>query len=485
MITESAKGAHPAMKLRIILLLTAFLLGSFFLCAQSQLPDTAAGHQLSGWLAAFNSGDKATLLLFLQKNEPSDAAEIDREMNFRERTGGFNLKKAGECSATKCSAILQERNSEQFGRIEVEVDEAEPHIIKSIELRAIPTPAEFAPARMCQAEALKAFRGYLEKVSGEERFSGAVLVAKEGKAIFTAAYGMEDRDKKIANTMNTRFRIGSMNKMFTATAVMQLEQAGKIGLNDTLGKYLPDYPNKNLASKVTIHQLLTHTGGTGDFFGPEFDKHRLELKTLEDYVKLYGQRDVKFEPGSKWEYSNYGFLLLGVVIEKVSGQNYYDYVREHIFKPAGMNSTDSMPEDVPVSNRSVGYTRMDDPKQLHSNVDTLPYRGTSAGGGYSTVEDLLAFANALNNHTLLDAKHVELLTTGKVQTPMGTKYAYGFGEEISPDGVRCFGHSGGAPGMNGDLKICGSGYVVAVLSNFDPPGASQAADFIAARLPKN
>jgi D-alanyl-D-alanine carboxypeptidase len=467
-------------------LAAVILLVSSCLSAQVQLADTPAAHQLSGWLAAFNSGDKATVLEFLQKNYPVRVKEIDGEMRFHEQTGGFNLKKAEECAATKCAAILEERNSEQFARIEVEVDPAEPHVIKAVELRAIPRPAEFPISRMTEAEALKVFRAYLDQTAAADRFAGAVLVAKSGKPIFTAVYGMADRDKKIPNKLDTKFRIGSMNKMFTATAVLQLVQAGKINLDDPLGKYLPDYPNKDVASKVTIHHLLTHTGGTGDFFGPEFDKHRLELRTLQDYVKLYGDRGLAFEPGSRWEYSNYGFLLLGLVVEKASGQDYYDYVREHIFKPAGMNSTDSLAEDQAVPDRSVGYTKMNDAGELRPNVDTLPYRGTSAGGGYSTVEDLLAFANGLESHKLLDAKHVELLTTGKVETPRGPKYAYGFGDDISADGVRCFGHGGGAPGMNGELKICPqSGHVIAVLTNLDPPAASHAADFIAARLPKN
>jgi CubicO group peptidase (beta-lactamase class C family) len=236
---------------------------------------------------------------------------------------------------------------------------------------------------------------------------------KDGKPIFTEAYGLADRERKIPNTMKTRFRIGSMNKMFTAVAILQLVQAGKLGLNDPLGKYLTDYPNKDLASKVTISELLSHTGGTGDFFGPEFDKHRLELKTHEDYVKLYGSRPVRFEPGSRFEYSNYGFLLLGNVIEKVSGRSYYDYVQEHIYKPAGMTSTGSEPEGQAVSDLSVGYTKMGTDK-WHPNTDFLPYRGTSAGGGYTTVGDLLAFANALRANKLLNPYYTELLTTGKV-----------------------------------------------------------------------
>ena len=163
-----------------------------------------------------------------------------------------------------------------------------------------------------------------------------MLLAKDGKPIFTGAYGMADREKKIPNTLNTKFRIGSMNKMFTAVSILQLVEAGKISLSDPVGKYLADYPNKDIATKVTIQQLLTHTGGTGDFFGPQFDAHRLELKTLQDYLKLYGERAPEFEPGSRWEYSNYRFLMLGVIVERVSGKSYYDYVSENIYKPAGM-----------------------------------------------------------------------------------------------------------------------------------------------------
>ena len=233
---------------------------------------------------------------------------------------------------------------------------------------------------------------------------------------------------------------------------------------------------------MTVEQLLTHTGGTGDIFGPEFDKNRLELKTLQDYVKLYGNRALEFEPGSRWQYSNYGFVLLGVLIEKVSGQSYYDYVQQHIFKPAGMTATASEPEGQTVADRSVGYTRFSGPA-LRPNNETLPYRGTSAGGGYSTVEDLFKFATALQSNKLLNAQYTEMLTIGKIDTPNGSKYAFGF-MDATVGGTRCFGHGGGAPGMNGELKICpGSGYVIAVLANMDPPAATRAADFITNRLP--
>ena len=153
--------------------------------------------------------------------------------------------------------------------------------------------------RMTEADALKALSARADKLAGEDEFSGAVLVAKDDRVLFSHAYGLADRNRRIPNTIRTRFRIGSMNKMFTAVAILQLVEAGKVKLTAPLGTYLPDYPNRDVATKVTIHQLLTHTGGTGDIFGPDFDAHRNELRTLADYVKLYGKRGPEFEPGSQ------------------------------------------------------------------------------------------------------------------------------------------------------------------------------------------
>lgn len=451
---------------------------------QSRLPDTPAGRQCAAWLENFNRGDREAFRAFLEKNYPSAVERLDRSMDFRQRTGGFDFRKLEGSTPTKVVVLVQEHDSDQFARMTVEVEEAEPHRITTVELLAIPRPPEdpeFALPHLSQSELVAAARKEIDKQVADDRFSGAVLVVKDGKPVLSEAYGLADREHKIPNTLKTRFRIGSMNKMFTAVSTLQLVEAGKLGLQDPIGKYLNDYPNKNVASKVTIHHLLTHTGGTGDIFGPEFDAHRLELGTFGDYIKLYGQRDLRFEPGSKWEYSNYGFILLGAIIEKVSGQSYYDYVHDHIYAPAGMTSTGSEPEDQAVPDRSIGYMR--GPQGLTPNTDTLPYRGTSAGGGYSTVEDLVRFATALDQNKLLDAHYTELLTTGKPGTP-DNSYAYGF-DDRKVNGTRCFGHGGGAPGMNGDLKICPSaGYIVAVLANMDPPAATRISDLIGNRLPE-
>jgi CubicO group peptidase (beta-lactamase class C family) len=449
------------------------------------LPDTPAGRQLAAWLDVFNRGDRAAYHDFLEKHYPSGVQRADGAMAFRDMTGGFDLRKLEASTPDTQSALVQERSSDQFARLTVEVESAEPHNIVGIAFMAVPRPPEFPLPHLSASELIATVRTKLEQEAAAGRFAGAVLIARNDKPVLAAAYGLSDRERKTPNELKTRFRIGSMNKMFTATAILQLVQAGKLGLDDPLGKYLTDYPNTDVATKVTIYHLLTHTGGTGDIFGPEFQAHRLELRTLDDYVKLYGSRPLRFEPGSKWEYSNYGFILLGAVIEKTSGQSYYDYVRDHVFKPAGMTATGSEPEDQTVGNRSVGYTRMGAGEE-HPNTETLPYRGTSAGGGYSTVEDLLKFANALEGHTLLDPRYTEMLTTGKVDTPGGggARYAFGF-QDDTINGIRCFGHGGGAPGMNGELEICpGAGYVVAVLANMDPPAASRISQFITNRLPE-
>jgi CubicO group peptidase (beta-lactamase class C family) len=356
-----------------------------------------------------------------------------------------------------------------------------------IELPHTKAPARalnLALHRMTEAEALEALSARADRLAGEDELSGAALVAKDDRVLFSHAFGLADRHRRIPNTLRTRFRIGSMNKMFTAVAILQLVEAGKVKFTAPLGTYLPDYPNRQVATKVTIHQLLTHTAGTGDIFGPDFDAHRHQLRTLADYVRLYGKRSLEFEPGSRWEYSNYGFILLGVVIERVTGQSYYDYVQRHIYAPAGMTRSGSLPENQAVPDRSIGYTKPPGTTAWLPNTDTLPYRGTSAGGGYSTVEDLARFAHALLSHKLLSPHSTELLITGKVKAGPGTRYAYGFEDARDTHGGGWVGHGGGAPGMNGDLKIYPkTGYVVAVLTNLDPPAAQRITDYLDARLP--
>jgi len=292
------------------------------------------------------------------------------------------------------------------------------------------------------------------------------------------AYGLADKSKNAPNNAETKFNLGSMNKMFTAVAIAQLVEQGKLSFDDKVGKLLPDYPNKDVANKVTVHQLLTHTAGLGSYWNAKFDARRTQIKTVADYLSLFADEPLLFEPGARFEYSNSGFIVLGAIIEKVSGQSYYDYVREHIYKPAGMTSTDDyqMTDDTP--NLAMGYTNLgpdDKPASgpRRPNTDTRPNRGGPAGGGYSTVGDLLRFATALLDHKLLSARSTDLVTTGKITMGMG-KYGYGFGE-AQINGYRMIGHNGGAPGIGSDLMIFPElGTVGVVMTNYDPPLMMQA-----------
>ena len=452
--------------------------------AEENRPAEPSVSQFCAWLDVFNSGDRERYAEFLAGSFPARLTGLDKEMAFRERTGGFDLRKLERVSATQASGLVQERASDQFARFELTVAANEPHVILSLEGTAIPRPAEFPIARLTEGEAIAGVRAMLREDAAADRFSGAVLVAKNSQALFSRAYGLADREQGIPNTLQTRFRIGSMNKMFTAVATLQLAEAGRVELTAPLGAYLTSYPSRDAAATVTIHHLLTHTGGTGDIFGPEFKTHRQELRRLEDYVQLYGDRELEFEPGSRWKYSNYGFILLGAVIEKVTGQAYYDYVNAHIYQPANMTATGSQPEHEAVPDLSAGYTKQPGTTTWAPNTGTLPWRGTSAGGGYSTTGDLARFAQALLGHQLLGPDSTQLLITGKVDIAPGARYAYGFADLRDTEGNGSVGHDGGAQGMNGALWICPkSGYVVVALANIDPPPAQRIAAWLDARLP--
>jgi D-alanyl-D-alanine carboxypeptidase len=401
---------------------------------------------------------------------------MEDRLAFQDSTGGFTLLRVEKSEPLSLVVLLRENVSDTVARLETQVSADDPPKLLVATIEPVPRPADLAIPRLTEAGALAALSARAEEMANKDRFSGAVLVARHGKVLLQKAWGRANRETGALNTLDTQFRLGSMNKMFTSIGILQLVEAGKIALDDPIGKYLTDYPNRDVASKVTVRHLLTHTGGTGDIFGPDFEKNRLALRELADYLKLYGSRGLDGEPGQRFRYSNYGFILLGALIEKVTGMSYYDYVRDKIFLPAGMTSTASLPETDSVPQRAVGYLRRN--AQWVPNTDTLPWRGTSAGGGYSTVGDLLRFAQALESGKLISR---ELFA--EAITPRQGDYGYGFG--IRGEGAqRSYGHSGGAPGINGDLRIFPElGYVVISLGNLDPPAASRLADFFTARMP--
>jgi CubicO group peptidase (beta-lactamase class C family) len=341
-------------------------------------------------------------------------------------------------------------------------------------LPATQTTTTNATTATGEAARLKELESLLDKATAADAFSGAVLVARNGVPVFKKAYGMANREQRVANRTDTKFNLGSMNKMFTSVAIAQLAERGKLSFDDTIARHLPGYPNKEVAAKVTIHHLLTHTSGLGNYMSAEWLEKRAEIKTPADLLPYFAQAPLKFAPGASWQYSNAGFVVLGLIVEKLSGQSYYDYVRSHVFKPAGMSDTDSYESAREVANMAVGYTHMGEDGRgrpsnpLRPNTSWLPFRGSPAGGGYSTLDDMLRFDRALRTHKLLSAKFTELITTGKVDAPFD-KYAYGFGDH-RVNGKRYVGHNGGAPGIAAQFQsYTDTGYTLVVLANYDPP----------------
>jgi CubicO group peptidase (beta-lactamase class C family) len=256
--------------------------------------------------------------------------------------------------------------------------------------------------------------------------------------------------------------------MFTAVSVMQLVEAGKLSLDDTLGKFLPAGAMKpDVLSKVRVKHLLSHTSGLGSYFTDEWDRQsRARYRTVDDWMALIKDDSLQFEPGTRWSYSNTGMLLLGKVIEKASGQDYFAYVREHVAKPAGMTSSDAYELDRVNRNLAVGYEREGEDANgpiYRNNIFEHVIRGGPAGGGYSTVGDLTRFAEALKAGKLVSQASVGMLTTPK---PELNSPNYGFGFVID-EGGRVVGHSGGFNGINSQLDIyVGEDYTLAVMSNY-------------------
>ena len=300
----------------------------------------------------------------------------------------------------------------------------------------------------------------LDQLAAEDRFSGVVLVARNGRPLFQRAYGMANREARIANRIDTRFNVGSMTKMFTAVAIAQLAERGKLSFDDPVGKHLPDFPHD-----VTIHQLLTHTSGLGDYHNDAFYARLNSFRELRDLVPLFASDPLSFEPGKGWDYSNAAFIVLGLIIEKVSGESYFDYVTRYIFVPAGMRATVFETND-----RARGYMTVDEKRV--ENASHQPSHGSSAGGTYSTAGDLLRFVIALNDGTLLSKPYTQRVMSAKVKVPPGwPMHEYGYGFQMSTvDGVGIVGHGGAGPGIGAKLETYPDlGYTVIILSNYDLP----------------
>jgi CubicO group peptidase (beta-lactamase class C family) len=442
-----------------------------------KLPATAAGERVAAYIKAFNSGDEQAMRSFITSNVSEAALKrrsvderlaVYREM--RGNMGTIELVKVLEVTPSTITGIFRTRSGGS-SKIGFAFETEPPQKLLGLRVedvespedaKSVAPPAATTQAKMSEAEFLTTLEKYLiEKVKADE-FSGAVLVAKTGKPIFQKAYGLASKEHNVANRVDTKFNLGSINKLFTQVAVAQLADQGKLSLDDHLSKFIPDYPNREAANKITIRHLLTMSSGVGDIFSRQFDDTpKDKLRKLHDFLPLFASEPLAFEPGTQQRYSNGGYVLLGLIIEKVSGQSYYDYVRENIFKVAGMENTESFEADTIVPNLANGYTREGSSnRSWKNNIYSRPARGSSAGGGYSTADDMLKFTIAVAN--------------GKLRVPdyRGAGADSPASSPNNSNGPAPFGFAGGAPGINAIVLFNpASGFTTVVLSNYDEPSA--------------
>ena len=458
-------------------------LAALTLAADSiQLSTGPAGQRVADYFKAFNSGDDQIMLNCFRTNVAPDALQRrtaeERLQTYHDMHSRFQSLELRRVLSTVDTAIttLAQAKSGDWLRITFMFDTTAAHMLTALRIEDSEPPADNQlQTPLTLAQAITEIEKCIDSLVAADQFSGVVLLARNGKPYFNKAYGAASREYNLPNRIDTKFNLGSINKVFSQAAICQLVDQGRLSFDDLLGKWLPDYSNKDARDKVTIRHLLSMSSGIGDFFGEKFEATPKDrIRNISDFLRLFEDQALQFEPGSRQQYSNGGYIVLGAIIEKVSGQSYYDYVRDHIFAPAGMANTDSYESDVPTSNLAQGYTTERSgagvPEGTRvNNIYTRPARGSSAGGGYSTADDLLKFALALQDHKLL--------------SPTGTRWIvdrdYKGGSGLSaPNSPRenqgGMGIAGGAPGINSALAFdFSTGFISVVMSNYDPPAAER------------
>jgi D-alanyl-D-alanine carboxypeptidase len=437
-----------------------------------KFPQTPQGQCVAAYFTAFNNPDESAMAVFLKNNFIAEALQratveerLARFRGFKKQARSLKLEKLLSVASDTASYLVRDGQGEMLEfTFQFEKDQG----ARLAAIMAAPidpeSAAELSGPPLSREETLARVRAVLDERSRADQFSGVVLLAQGDQVVLREARGLASREYAVPNGTDTRFNLGSINKLFTRTAIGQLAEKGALSLDDTIGKFLPDYPNREAAAKVTVRQLLDMTSGIGDFFGEKYrDTPKDRIRTLEDYLVLFASEPLLFGPGSQRRYSNGGYIILGLIVEKASGQSYFAYVHDHIYIPAGMTATGHCEADVPVENVASGYTRDWDGAEharepRHNNMYTRPARGSSAGGGYATAMDLFRFAVALR--------------AGKLLGPLGREWFAG------PQA-----YAGGAPGINAELDMDPvPGWTVVVMGNYDPPAASSLAQKISAIL---
>lgn len=415
------------------------------------------------WIRAFNSGSAEQMEAFAQANYTPELlarrTAADRRGPYEQmysRHGKFTVNTVDAENDELVVGVTPERG--QALTLRFRIAPASQHRLAGLAIEIGGAgQQEGGPALppLDLSSGIASLDGYIRKL---DDFSGTVLVAKDGEVQFEKAYGLADRTKNIPNKTNTRYNLGSITKDFTKVAIGQLAEAGKLKLDAPIATYLPNYPNKDVAKKVTVQQLVDHTSGLGDVFTERFWKTKPELMdSPQDFIAFFASDPLKFEPGKGQAYSNYGYVVLGAIIEAVSGQSYFDYIQKNVFDRAGLAGSGFFDVRKLPGDTAVGYT-MRGGSELRDNSHLRPsVRGIPAGGSYSTARDLLLFDRALRAKKLLDEQWTR----------------WWFNGDLNAEG----NWAGGSPGVNAALSSNPT-WTVIVLTNQDPPRAEKLASKI-------
>lgn len=451
---------------------------------ESILPGGKKGERIRSLIATVNSNDPTQIRRFVEEaftEKFQKLAPMEQHINvvqgIHQQTGGVDFHSIRTYVPEhkgETVVILKDRNFDSWRAFVIRFDGSENFLIAGLQFNVVRTPSNVKEPTLSEKQFIQTIKNLLLRLGERDVFSGTFLIARGDEVLLEYACGEASKRFHVPNNIDTKLNIGSMNKMFTATAIAQLVEKGLLSFEDTLNTFVDEsWLPKEITSKVTLHHLLTHTSGLGSYFNETYmNSSRALFRKLDDYKPLVRDEKLAFEPGERFRYSNTGMFLLGAVIESVTSQSYFEYIRENIYKPAGMKNTDCYEMDRPVENLAIGYSS--DLKSKYgwqNNLYLHVIKGGPAGGGFSTVGDLYRFAQAIQKGKLVSVDSLKIIW----KDHKGDNYGYGFSLEEGPNG-KVVGHSGGFSGINANLDIfLDKGYIVAVLSNYDR-GASSIAE---------
>jgi CubicO group peptidase (beta-lactamase class C family) len=466
----------------VLITLIVVTLIAFFWIDQQQysIPDTPAGNRLTELISVINSGNYTSINSYIMENftdgfigKSSINSHTDSLMNIHFTSHNLEFIKWTSSSSYRILGIFNNQLMDNYINFGLEVETQPPYRIDVTFLG----PSEYIDHKsslqeMSEAQVVATFESLIDNLSDSDVFSGTVLIGKNDNIIFQKAYGFANKDTLIFNENDTRFNIGSVGKMFTAVAIAQLAENGSLSYEDNIGMYLgSDWVNDEIGEKVKIKHLLTHTSGLGDYMeNQQYMDINETPASLENYKPFLINEYLQFVPGTQWSYSNTGFLLLGVIIENVTGLSYDQYMDLNIFKPSNMTgvlNVETQVQGFPAPDFAIGYSReysingaiWNDNLDLISKTTKNP-----AGGGFLNVEDLFNFSVALKNNKLITEETKNIVMSEK---PMLNSPFYGYGFEVKENNNEIIvGHGGSHSGISAIIEMSlDNEYTLIMLSN--------------------